>query len=615
MLEPADRALLLESLRPPEGYDVDFAIATTYSLDLLSLLIAPLGFTLFEIEAGAETIDSIDPLMLLRTIRRYADRLAVFCQAAQISPPRLQQPLFSSLEDSVVQVTAPIARGIFHPKIWVLRFVGESAPVLYRVICLSRNLTFDRSWDTCLVLDGRLEDRKRAFATNRPLADFVGALPDLAVNKPVAERIRAAAATASNELLRVQFDVPEPFQDYVFYPLGIANYTDSPLECDGDRRLVVSPFLTPKTVQALGSVGRKNVLISRIDALQTLSRKDLIGFSEVYSMNQEVESGMFNEIGNPADAQECRGLHAKIFMTEKGGESWTWTGSANATDAAFKNNVEFLIELVGRKNTCGIASLMEQTGEATFRDLLVPFTPLEVPEVCDSLLQELDERLERIRRIIGRTEWTAFVTSESADLFRLELKPSDDGVPLFEDEVSLRCRPITLPAGRAVALEPGRPPSFGPLSLEALTAFFAFDVDTQSAGIKREVSFVVKAALDGAPIDRRERLLRYHLRDAAQVVRFLLLILALDGDTSSSNQDTGIFGIDGSARTGQAFPTESLLEPLLRALDRRPTLLDQVGETLAELQQTVDGAKIIPPALLEVWDAIVEARRGGARGR
>ena len=54
-------------------------------------------------------------------------------------------------------------------------------PVRYRVLCLSRNLTFDRSWDTALVLDGELRNRKYAIHVNHPIGDFFEALPGMAV--------------------------------------------------------------------------------------------------------------------------------------------------------------------------------------------------------------------------------------------------------------------------------------------------------------------------------------------------------------------------------------------------------------------------------------------------
>ncbi len=87
MLEPQDRRLFLESLRPPEGYALDRAIGTTYSLDLLALLTAPLAFTIFDWEDN-EGRPRADPLALLEAVRRHADRTAVFCQAGEIKVPR-----------------------------------------------------------------------------------------------------------------------------------------------------------------------------------------------------------------------------------------------------------------------------------------------------------------------------------------------------------------------------------------------------------------------------------------------------------------------------------------------------------------------------------------------
>ena len=178
MLEPQDRRQLLDCLRPPEGYSLDFALGTTFTLDLLALLTAPVAFTFFdwENEAGQPTSN---PHALLAAIRRNADRIALFCQAGRIAIPSGYKQLFSYLEDSVFQVAPLNPEGVFHPKIWFLRYCAPDQPVRYRFLCLSRNLTFDRSWDTALVLEGDLQDRKRPYARNRPLCDFLAALPKI----------------------------------------------------------------------------------------------------------------------------------------------------------------------------------------------------------------------------------------------------------------------------------------------------------------------------------------------------------------------------------------------------------------------------------------------------
>src|SRR5262245_22208324 len=135
MLGPQDRRLLLDALRPPEGYSLDYAIGTTYSLDLLALLTAPLAFTFFDWE-DAEGRPNPDPVALLEALRRHADRIAIFCQAGQILIPKQHRILFGYLEDSVFQVRSPTEGGSFHAKFWAIRFVAEDRPVHYRLLCL-----------------------------------------------------------------------------------------------------------------------------------------------------------------------------------------------------------------------------------------------------------------------------------------------------------------------------------------------------------------------------------------------------------------------------------------------------------------------------------------------
>lgn len=48
MLDPRGRQMLLGSLRPPEGYRFNCAVGTTFSLDLIAVAAAPLGFAMFD---------------------------------------------------------------------------------------------------------------------------------------------------------------------------------------------------------------------------------------------------------------------------------------------------------------------------------------------------------------------------------------------------------------------------------------------------------------------------------------------------------------------------------------------------------------------------------------
>ena len=171
MLEPDDRHELLAALQPPAGFSLDRAVGTTFSLDLQALLTAPVAFALLEAEREE---DGLGATVILEAIRRNATRIDVFCQAGQIAMPERYRPLLAYVEEVVHEVTPETEGRVFHPKLWVIRFQSADGERCYRVLCLSRNLTFDRSWDTVLRLEGRPARRSRTLtARNRPLAKFV----------------------------------------------------------------------------------------------------------------------------------------------------------------------------------------------------------------------------------------------------------------------------------------------------------------------------------------------------------------------------------------------------------------------------------------------------------
>ena len=124
MLDPNSRSLLVNSLRPPPGYIFCGGLATTYSLDLTTLLSVPLNLALRSSDDRNAMLQ--DGVALLEALRRTTDRLSIFCQQGRISAPAKDHVLYGLLESCVVEVTAPQG-GVFHPKIWVLRFERPDA--------------------------------------------------------------------------------------------------------------------------------------------------------------------------------------------------------------------------------------------------------------------------------------------------------------------------------------------------------------------------------------------------------------------------------------------------------------------------------------------------------
>ena len=156
MLDPNDRSLLTSLLTPPLGLVFDKGIATTYSLDPLSLLGVPVHLAWMANRDDASILQ--DPIRLLESLQRVAKRLTVFADRGRIAVPGNGNPLFSMLESTIAEVRAP-GGGAFHPKLWLLRFADPSnqRPAQLRLGVLSRNLTSDRRWDLSLVLEGEVQ--------------------------------------------------------------------------------------------------------------------------------------------------------------------------------------------------------------------------------------------------------------------------------------------------------------------------------------------------------------------------------------------------------------------------------------------------------------------------
>lgn len=370
MLEPGNRTHLRESLRPLPGYQFDCAVATTYSVDLLTVVTAPLAFTMFDWE-DQDGRPNVDTMALLEAVRRYADRLSIFCQGGCIAVPKRSHPqLYAQIEESIFEVLAPDEQGVFHPKLWVLRFIPVEAryPVRYRVLCLSRNLTFDRSWDTALSIEGVLLDRKKNIGVNRPLADFISELPELAL-RPLTERARSNIQLMQDELRRVKFEIPEGFDKYYFQPLGIKGYRRWPFDERADRLLIVSPFLTKSCLMRLTRQATTSLLVSRPEELASLDTECLEIFDRKCHLISSAEPvDEESSVSQPEDDKTITkeldvgtplsGLHAKLYVADRGRYASVWTGSANATNAAFSRNVEFLVKLVGKKGKCGVDAFL-----------------------------------------------------------------------------------------------------------------------------------------------------------------------------------------------------------------------------------------------------------------
>ena len=642
MLEPGKRLLYLEELRPPEGYQLDRAIATTFSLDLLSLLMAPLSMVLFESQSRDEFLR--DPMAALEAIRRSAGRIGVFCQKGRISVPKQQQLLYHSLEHTVVQVNPPGESGVFHPKIWLMRFCADDAPVIYRFLCLSRNLTFDRSWDTALVLQGKLVDRQRAYSRNHPLGNFIKALPTLA-DKDVPEDIQDHVDTMGDEVRRVQFNVESPFiddgdnQSLVFAPIGLDGYKRAPKLLPARSMLMVSPFMNERWLKKEIQKSPEVVLVSRSEEFNALSNQTFAllekSGTKLYVMDEasepsensddpstEENSTSDVDTSDTNEENELSGLHAKLFVSEHNSRDvrW-WSGSANATNAAFTgNNVEFLVGLKGTAYNIGVGKLLgeESISEdgkgaraASLIDLLQPYKRPSSPRPEDATRMQLEKNLEQARNSICQAPIKVRAVSNDSGTHTLEIFA--DNPWLLGAGVEGRCAPISLHKNDFKTIAPlteGEKVSFLNLPTASLTCFVAFVITARLQSQKRSVSFVLKLECEGFPEDRDRQILSSIIGDSDRFLKYLLLLLA-ENDPLSEQKLLSFLGKGGfeEASAGRFAFGLPLFEELVRSFSRQPKSIERISKLVEDLKECETEKKIIPLEFLKLWETFLAASK------
>lgn len=622
MLEPRSRLLYLDALRPPPGYRLDRAIGTTYSVDLLNLLTVPLAFARLDVADEPDDLVA-DPVRLLRSLREYSSRVTLFCQAGRIAAPARRHALFAHLEPMLVEAQAP-GKGEFHAKTWLLRLTASSKePVKYRFLCLSRNLTADPSWDTVVALEGEVVPRQTAIAKNRPLAEFVESLPRFA-RRAVQPALREDLARLASEVRRVRFDLPESFDDYGFLPLH-GRKKGLPIDLDDARRLlVVSPFLSRGIV---GDLARDVpcVLVSRQESLDEVGGSVVSKCEKAFVLDDAAEPQ--GEVGTSSlepggweaapSNHNPRGLHAKLFVVDRGWDSEVYTGSANATAAAFRDNVEFLVRLVGKKSKIGVESFLREdaTGkELLFRNLLQEYRPPEGKSGADAERKANEEAVEATRRALARADLRLEAKPSAATgLFDLEVVLAGDVVPA--DGVRARCWPTgyRIPEGWNLdGLIEKRRLTFSNLAVTQLTAFLCVEIEAGEGARACATRFALCLPLSGAPEDRLDQVLAGVLEEPGRFARFLLFLLADEEADAPGAMELLAEGAAGHSSARAAPGAVPLFEDLLRALVRAPDRLRDVQGLVEDLRRSLAGQKVLPDGFDLVWAPIWQACGGAS---
>lgn len=577
MLQPTNRFTLFDSLRPPESFSFNACIATTFTLDLKALLALP---GIFAMHRDADAVTDRPPVEILHAIRKYASQITIFAQAGEIAVPPSTK-VFGFLEGSVVPVTAP-KKGVVHPKVWVLRFTKNEIPTesVLRVIIASRNLTFDSSWDSIVRLD-----QSEHGTSLEPLVGLFEGLSRQTVGSMDSSH-NERVSLICHDLQTAQFQIPAPFEAMSCHVLGISQ-SESPFPQSHDRSVIISPFLSSEFFTRVHP-SSINLLVSQVEQ-----------FKQVEDVATITERCWFDDGSTPDEsegprgpAEPIRGLHAKVFGFESGAQTTWFFGSANATGAAFRSNVEILLELSGPSNLVGIDQVLGGGGDddAGMQPFFRPYSGVtevgaddEDSDGFDALRREIASQMFSGQAIENEKGWNVTYSTlkkiVAPERIEIYIWPTND-------EQSKRRIPLNVPLDQSFVS-----------TLTDISGFIGIELRSSTG----YCTFCVPVQLNGIPDERDTQLMKALIGNAERFLGYLGALLD-ESSLDDSDEDSATGEGAGTCSTSNPSDMRPVLEKMLKAMRSDQTkLLD-----IASLVRDLDHDGILPDGFIEVWSSVIE---------
>ena len=346
MLNPQkDRFIFRDILTAPYEWELEKAVATTYSLDIAALIacMIPLAFS--------DDVSSHifkNKVATFTALRNLSKKLIVFTDASQIKKMNLQKEFAVLLENMIVPVISKDKNGdfsSFHPKMWLLQFVNKGGEHFYRLAVLSRNISYDKCYDACFVLES--SDNHQKTRRTKPLIEFLEYLKNRIDTEKypllLAQKNLISDFINDLSLEKVCFSLSDerfPDDDFDIYPMfdfehkkTFINTMFAPKKLSEkekyDSAFLMSPFVASGFLDDIASCvksGVKTKLVTRKQTTESLDEKYNQNF-ESYILNDAVVGADFlMEDNDNVSVQDKKleneqnalhEIHAKIFALQK----------------------------------------------------------------------------------------------------------------------------------------------------------------------------------------------------------------------------------------------------------------------------------------------------------
>lgn len=590
-----DRLNYGQLLMPPVGYTLVRAIGTTYSLDLETLMSVCIALG---IQESTDSTLTKNPFAILKSLQGLSEKLLIFCEAGQIAQmPPDKSPLMLMLDKVIVPVKLKAIKGkgipSFHPKTWTLQYEDADGNQCFRFIVMSRNLTFDRSWDVAVSLEGKLTGGRHK--SSYPIADFLTYLKNNALKgvsmKTEKRRILKALI---QDLPSVKFTLDDKrFLDFEIIPLGIGTVDinkDSLMTNTFHDLLIMSPFVSSGVLQSFDQRKQLKInnrhLITRTTELHKIAGK--LDTFKVFTMKDTVVEG--EEIvsdDEPTKVQQ-QDIHAKMYMMTKDSSTTLYLGSMNASENGLHRNVEMLLKLSAYRYYLNI----EQIEADLFGpdEKWNPFEEIDLKTV-DNKEPEKNEKdeLERVIKNICRISAKA-VVEPSGGSYKVNVKFAclRDGFPnvVIAPARTVRTQPL---ADEVV---------FDGLSALELTELYRITVKGESESLTRMMLIPTEM-----PLDRDDMVVRsIFLNDNRAFVDYLAFILGDDYVMSALEMEATATSDTNKGLRSKEDGLPAIYEKMLKVAYSEPERLKEIRH----IMDRVADCDIIPDEFIQMYDTFTK---------
>ena len=587
-------------LMPPDGYKLDKAIGTTYSLDLEALTAVAICLGLSE-ETDSKLMQN--PISMLNTLQKVSDKIILFCEAGQIKAPLKPTALSILLEKMVVEVALPKDRQLgrypaFHPKTWVLSYVNKDGDKKYRFVVMSRNLTFDRSWDVSFSMDSSRMVRQKK--KTKPIINFLDFLSgSVSNNVKDAGKKRTLIRNMQVELADVSFslDSKEFGENFEILPLGIgknAYQMSEDVLFSTDRNsadstfhelVVMSPFLSESVIADFNIAERglsdsKRTLITRRSELSKLKEMDTDNFT-IYVLKDEIVDGE-DAISDEMTDKMKQDIHAKIYIRRKYADVDLYLGSMNASYSAINKNVEMMLWLGTKNKYLNGEKFLKDIFCGPADDVKNPFEKVTVMDAVQDIDGDNKNALEQKIKELCRAKRKATITEDNYGKYKVTVE-----FPGVTSDKTIMVSPFNSKQEHTLCEKI----EFTELEILQLSEFYEL---TAKEG-EDEIHRIIMIPTIGFPEDRESAVVNSIVKDRASFVEYIAFVLGDDYLASMLEKkqigESGIF-----QHSNDAMPV--LYEKMLKTSVEEPERFRDIGYVL----KMVTDKEIIPDEFRELYD-------------